>query len=205
MVEEFRFLFYTMLHPYNGFDAVKYERKGSVKTAVLVALLFFLQNVISAAGSGFLFTYGDPDKISVPNIFIISIGALVFWIVSNWAVDSLMDAEGKVREIIIVTTYALMPYIIFSLANTIIGNFATNELRPFMNMLSIVGMAWSVFILFVGMYQIHQLTFGGTVGILLLTVFGMAVMIFILVLLYSLYQQVYIFLYTLFSEIMFRM
>ena len=36
---------YTMFHPVNGFDAVKWEKKGSPAFCVLILLAFFLTNV----------------------------------------------------------------------------------------------------------------------------------------------------------------
>ena len=199
-----KYMFYTIVHPFNGYDGIKFERKGSLTVALILILLFFLQNVMVAAGSGFLFTSGDPDRISVFNIFAISVGIIALWIVSNWAVGSLINAEGKTREIVIVSAYSLVPYIMVSLFNTFISNFVTLEVQPFMNMLKVIGTAWSAFIMFVGMYQVHQLTFRDTFFMLTLTVLGMAIMVFLMVLVYSLYHQMYIFLYTIFSELMFR-
>jgi len=204
MIRETKFLFHTMLHPFDGFDGVKFDGKGTVGMSLLLVFMFFLQNVIAAAGSGFLFSSGDPDKISVPNIFAISMGTIALWLLSNWAVDSLMDAEGRTREIVIVSTYSLLPYIIASIATTVLCNFVTLEVVSFLKMILIVGTAWSALMMFVGMYQIHQLSFGRTVLMIALTVLGMAAMIFLLVLVYSLYRQVYIFVYTIFSELMFR-
>lgn len=204
MIGEIKYLFHTMLHPVDGYEGVKFSGKGTIRMSVALTFMFFLQNVIATAGSGFLFRTGDPDKISVPNIFAISVGTIILWLVSNWAVDSLMDAEGRTHEIIIVSTYSLLPYIIASLFNTVISNFVTVELQPFMNMIMVISIAWSVFMMLVGMYQIHQMSFGQTVVMLLLTILGMAIIIFLLVLVYSLYQQVYIFIYTIFSELMFR-
>jgi MFS family permease len=205
VIKEVKFLTHTMLHPFDGFDSVKFDGKGTVGMSLLLAFMFFIQNVIAAAGSGFLFSSGDPDRISVPNIFAISIGTIALWLISNWAVDSLMDAEGRTREIAIVSTYSLLPYIIASIITTFLSNFVTLEILPFLRIIMIVGVAWSALMMFVGMYQIHQLSFGRTVLMMALTVLGMAAIIFLMVLVYSLYQQVYIFLYTIFSELMFRM
>ena len=51
----------------------------------------------------------------------------------------------------------------------------------------------------------HQFTARQTLWNLLLTVFGMLIIAFIALLIYSLFQQVYVFIFTIFNEIMFRL
>lgn len=205
MKKDIKFLFYSIVHPFVAFDGVKFENKGSVKLAILLAFVFFLQNVIHTVGSGFLFRTGDPDRVSVPMIFLVSMSIIILWIASNWGVGSLLDTEGKLREIIIVSTHALVPYIIGNLIITIASNFVTLDMAPFMNIFMTVCILWSVMVLVVGLFTINQVSFSGTFGIIMLTLFGMAVIVFLGVLAYSLFRQLYIFAHTLFSEIMFRL
>lgn len=205
MKSEIKYMFHSLVHPFKGFDGVKFENKGSIKLSILLVLVFFIQNVISTAGKGFLYSFGDPDRISVPMIFLVSTLVVILWVASNWAVGSLMDTEGKLRETVIVSTYALVPYIIVNLFITLISNFVTNEMAPFMEILTIVFTLWSMMVLLVGMFTINQVSFSGTLFMIFLTLIGMAIIVFLGVLAYSLFQQMYIFLYTIFSEIMFRL
>ena len=39
--------FYTIFHPFNGFDQVKWEKKGSPKFCLLILLAFFLTSVFT--------------------------------------------------------------------------------------------------------------------------------------------------------------
>jgi len=204
MKSDIMYMFHSIVHPFKGFDGVKFENKGSIKLSFLLVLIFFVQNVIGSAGKGFLYSVGDPDRISVPMIFLVSVLAIILWISSNWAVGSLMDTEGKLRETIIVTTYALVPYIIVNLFITFISNFVTRDMAPFIEIITIVFTLWSIMILLVGMFTINQISFSRTLFMIFLTLVGMAIIVFLGVLAYSLFQQMYIFLYTIFSEIMFR-
>ena len=63
---------YTMFHPVNGFDAVKWEKKGSPAFCVLILLAFFLTNVFDQVLTGFIFNSYNPDKISVFSVFLIT-------------------------------------------------------------------------------------------------------------------------------------
>lgn len=54
------------------------------------------------------------------------------------------------------------------------------------------------------MYSIHQYSFGRTVLSLLLTLFGMAVIVFLIVLLYTLMQQTLSFFQSIYMEVSLR-
>ena len=57
----------------------------------------------------------------------------------------------------------------------------------------------------VGEYYIHQLTAAKVFLNLLLTAAGVVILLFLLLLGYSLIQQIYAFLYTIYNEIAFRL
>ena len=200
-----RHVFYTMFHPVNGFDQIKWEKKGSVAACCLILLVFFLSNVFDQVLSGFIFNTFNPDRLSVPSIFLITIGGFAIVYVSNWAAGSLMFSEGENRDIFITLCYALVPYTIFDLIYILLTNFANLEVAAFLTALLVIGFLWSGFILVVGMYYVHQFTFGELLLNLLLTAIGIAIILFLLLLGYSLIQQIITFVVTIYNEIVFRL
>ena len=66
-------------------------------------------------------------------------------------------------------------------------------------------MFWGIIVLLIGTITAHELSFGKAIGFLLLTVAGMAVIVFIGVLFYTLLEQLITFFSTLYVEIVFRM
>lgn len=200
-----RHVFYTMFHPVNGFDQIKWEKKGSVAACCLILLVFFLSNVFDQVLTGFIFNTFNPDRISVPSIFLITIGGFIIVYVSNWAAGSLMFSEGENRDIFITLCYALVPYTIFDLIYILLTNFANLEVAAFLTALLVIGFLWSGFILVVGMYYVHQFTFGELLLNLLLTAIGIAIILFLLLLGYSLIQQIITFVVTIYNEIVFRL
>lgn len=196
---------YTMVHPVNGFDQVKWEKKGSVCFCFLILAAFFLTNVFDQVLTGFIFNTNNPDKISVPSIFLITMGGFAICYVANWAVSSLMFTEGGQREIFIVLCYTLVPYIICELLYILATNFSNREMSAFLSAIRIVGLIWSGLILLVGMFYVHQLSFGKEILNLVLTVIGILAILFLILLAYSLVQQIYTFLYTICNELVFRL
>lgn len=196
--------FYTIFHPVNGFDQVKWEKKGSVAFCVVILLVFFLTNVFDQVLTGFIFNTYNPDKISVPSIFLTSIGGFALCYVANWAVSSLMFTEGDERNILISLCYTLVPYIICQLIYILLTNFFNNDLVAFLTALRLIGLVWSGVVLVIGTFYVHQLSFGKTILNLVLTVIALLIILFLLLLAYSLVNQIYTFAYTIYNEIVFR-
>ena len=201
----FRHIFYTMIHPVNGFDQIKWEKKGSMIACIGILLVFFLTNVFEQVLTGFIFNTNNPDRISVPSILLITMGGFAIVYIANWAAGSLMFSEGENRDIFITLCYTLVPYIIARLLIILLSNFANAELSAFLNAILVIGYLWSGMILLVGMYYIHQFTFGSLLLNLLLTVIGVAIILFLLLLGYSLVQQIITFVVTIYNEIVFRL
>lgn len=201
----FRHVFYTMFHPVNGFDQIKWEKKGSVIACAVILLVFFLSNVFDQVLTGFIFNTYNPDRISVPSIFLITTGGFAIVYIANWAAGSLMFSEGENRDIFITLCYTLVPYTFFKLVHIFLTNIANLEVQAFLTALLVVGYLWSGLILIVGMYYIHQFTFGSLLLNLLLTAIGVAIILFLLLLGYSLIQQIITFVVTIYNEIVFRL
>lgn len=197
--------YYTMFHPVNGFDAIKWQKEGSIRVSLIIMLLFFIINVFDAVVVGFIYNTNNPDKISIISIFAVSIGGILLWFVSNWAVSSLMSTEGKTKHIFILICYSLLPYIIWELFYIVASNFVANDMAPFLSMLRVIGISWSAILWIFGSYQVHQISVGTIVVNTLLTILGVFIILFIMLLAYSLIQQMYIFAYTIFSEIVFQL
>ena len=203
--EGFKQCKYTMFHPVNGFDRVKWNNEGSLPVCCIILAAFFLVNVFDEVLTGFIFNTTNPDKISVPSIFLITMGGFAICYVANWAVSSLMFTQGKSRHIFIILTYTLVPYTVFELIYIIATNFANNEMNAFLEAIRFIGLLWSFLILLLGEYYVHQLTFLQVVLNLFLTAAGIVVILFLLLLGYSLVQQIYVFLVTIYNEIAFRL
>ncbi|MGM9668352.1 MAG: Yip1 family protein [Faecousia sp.] len=195
---------HTMFHPVSGFDQIKWEKKGSPAFCLLILLAFFLTNVFDQVLTGFIFNTYNPDRISVPSIFLTSIGGFAICYAANWAVSSLMFTEGDERNIFICLCYTLVPYTVSELIYIFATNFANNEVLAFLTAIRIIGLAWSGVILVVGMFYVHQLSFGKTILNLALSVVGILVILFLILLAYSLVQQIYTFVFTIYNEIVFR-
>jgi hypothetical protein len=155
--------------------------------------------------TGFIFNTYNPDKISVPSIFLITMGGFLIVFVANWAVSSLMFTEGELHNIFIVLCYTLVPWIFAELVYIFATNLSNMELKAFLTAIRIIGFIWAGAVLLVGMFYVHQLPFGKVLVNLALTVVGVLAILFLILLAYSLVNQIYTFLFTIWNELVFRM
>jgi len=103
------------------------------------------------------------------------------------------------------TAYALTPYVLIQLPLIILSNFVTVEEGTFYTVFSDISLLWAAMLIFMAMMMIHQYSFGKTLLFTIITVFGMLVFIFILLLFFSMISQGVAYFVSLAREIMFRL
>lgn len=200
-----QFVKHVIMHPFEGFEDLRWKKAGSMKISVAIVFLFFFQALAYNRMYGFQY-YSDYDKIFniVPYIFQ-SFGLFLLYVVCNWAMCTLFDGEGSMKNIFIVTAYSLIPYISGYLIGTLLSHFLIRDEYIFIQCFEIIGTAWSVVLFISAMKAVHQFTFGKTIALILLTLVAMVLVIFLLVLLLTLFQQVLIFLFTIYTELSYRL
>ncbi|MBQ8780379.1 MAG: YIP1 family protein [Oscillospiraceae bacterium] len=200
-----QFVKHVITHPFEGFEDLRWKKKGSMKIAVLVLFLLFFQQVAYNRLYGFQY-YSDYDKIFniVPYIFrsFILFGT---WVVANWAMCTLFDGEGSMKNIFIYSAYALIPYIAGYLIGTLLSHFLIQDEYIFIQAFELIGTCWTFVLAISAMKAVHQFSFGKTIALILLTVVAMIAMLFLLVLLLTLFQQVLIFILTIYTELSYRL
>ncbi|MCQ6560710.1 YIP1 family protein [Paenibacillus mendelii] len=196
--------FYTMLHPFNGFWEMKFENKGRVKVAVGIVLLLVIVTIIKRQYSAFIVNNNNlSDLNSIDELKYILLPFLL-WCVSNWSLTTLMDGEGKFKEIVMATGYALMPLVILYIPQVLYSQVITGEESSFYYLLDAIALIWFVGLLFVGTMTVHQYTAGKTIVTMVLTLVVIGILIFLGVLFFSMMQQMINFVTSIYNELAFR-
>ena len=121
--------FKMFTHPIETFNDLKYEKKASLWIANIMAFLFCFVRMAGHTSTAYLFKSADSEQTSAITVGIISILTIVVWTMCNWATCTLFDGEGSIKDIWVVTTYSLFPYIIFSSLNIVLSYmFTTSEM-----------------------------------------------------------------------------
>lgn len=198
------YLFYILRHPVIGFEEMKFNKKGSVKIANLLLALFYVCSVINQVGTDYLFETKTLEDINILWILAGTVGTVVVWCIANWMFCTLLDGKGRFSEIWVATCYSLLPFVLLSIPMTVISHFLTNKEAVFYNTAMTLIYAWVGILLFIGMMCMHQFSISKNVLTVIFTIIGIVLILFLLVLLFTLGQNVVSFIVTIVGELNFR-
>lgn len=129
---------------------------------------------------------------------------LILWVIINWAVCTLLEGKGKLRHIFVVSCYALLPKLISTVLMLVFSYTLLPDESGIIDVILTVSDIWFYLLIFLGTMSVHEFTFARTFGTTILTLLGMALSVFILLMILILFQDFYSFLVSVFKEIALR-
>ena len=196
--------FYIMAHPFEGFEDLRWKKAYNMKVALVIVALVFIISVCERLMTGFLFDMNEEKIFNVVPIVIQTLVVFFTWVIGNWALCTLFDGEGTMKNICVNTAYALVPFLIGKVINIILSNCLQRTEAAFITFVSYLTIIWTVVLLISGMKTVHQYSIPKTLLFMFITVAAMLVIVILLVLLVSLFQQVYVFVYSIYTELLYR-
>lgn len=202
-----RYSLYLIFHPFKAFWDLKHEKMGNIKSANILYLLFIFLNLLGTQFSGTILSIQNHTDINNINIFLQTTSLvlpIVIWCLANWAITTLLDGEGTIRDIYITTAYALTPYILLSVPLLVMGNIFTLPEMSVYTFVFSLSVSWSLFLLYIGIMTIHQFTLSKTLWTIILSILGMAIIIAIGLLFISLVARILNFVLAIYNELKLR-
>ena len=203
--DKWGFAFYTVSHPVDGYYEIRHRERGSVLIAVLLVMLFSFSFSINRTAASFIVNDVDPLDVDAFTELISVLLLYVLFCVGNWSITCLMEGEGRLKDIAIAIGYAMTPMIVCFNIGTIISQFVAQNEEAFYYMVIVIGVAYGLFMMLIGIMQVHNYTLGKTLVTIFLTFVAMFIIIFIVLLFTDLINQVYSFLHSIYQELIFRM
>lgn len=205
LVEELAFGWRAIFHPISGFWEIKREKRGSMRAAWIFLALAVVVFCFQATGTAYLF-----NEVSVENISLIQQAAnvlvpVVLWVLASWSFTTLMSGEGSMKDIFIALCYALIPMILMLFPVTLATNICSLDEEPFLVFFRALGYGWMIVLIIFGSMVIQDYSFSKNLLTVLLSIFGMAAIMFIVLLLFSLTGKMWGFFETIYQEIAYRL
>jgi hypothetical protein len=187
--KNFRFSFHVLTHPLDGFWDLKYENRGSLSIAFLYMALWFITNVYLKTGLSFLFNPQYNVKLDV--IMELRQVLLVFFLfcVANWSVTTLMDGKGFFKDIVMVFGYACLPMTLVRVPAILFSNIASMDEGVYLSFFLNFAWVWFIFLLFVGVMQIHDYSLSKAFATSVLTICSMLILVFIIMVFFNIFSQ----------------
>ena len=203
-LKSLKFGFYCMTHPLDGFWDLTHEKRGTYAAANTILFVTILIRILKLRYTSFLFIQVYWEDINI-FLYIASIlFPLALWVVGNWALTTLFDGKGRLGQVYMATCYGLLPYPVFQLPLMIASNFVTIEEGQFYSVLSVISLVYCAFLIIAGMGQIHDFSMGKNILFTIASLFAMLVMVFILMIFFSMITQGVSYFISLGKELMFR-
>lgn len=204
LAKQLNYAVYVPFHPFKGFSDIKYEGMGSIQSGMILITVWFVSSTVRTAVSGYLFnaSYGEPLNIFIELAKIFA--PFLLWGISNWCITTLFSGEGSFKEILIAESYAIVPLIAANFLVAILSNGFSLQESMYIGFIDIAAFLFTAFLLLIGMLQTHQYTLFKTLMSSLSTILGIAIILFVALLCFSLIQQIYVFFYSIVTELYMR-
>lgn len=202
--EKLKYAFYTIGHPVDGFYEIRHRGRGSVLLALLFVFLFGMCFSANRQYAGFVVNFVNPMQIN-SLAEILSVFVLFFlFCVGNWSITCLMNGEGRLKDIVTVCGYSMLPMTLTFVPAIILSRFVVADEEAFYYLLIGIGITWFILLVLSGIMTVHNYTLGKTLLTIVFTFVAMLIIVFIAMLLYSLISQVIGFFVSIYNELMLR-
>ncbi len=200
-----KFALYCLTHPLDGFWDLTHERRGTIAGANTILFLALAIRIAKLRYTSFLFMEVYWEDL---NIFLYLASILLplsLWVVGNWALTTLFDGKGKLGQVYMATCYGFTPYVVIQLPLMILSNFVTVEEGQFYEVLYVISLIYCALLIIAAMGQIHEYSGGKNILFTVATLFAMLVMIFLLMIFFSMISQGVVYFISLGREFLFRL
>ena len=204
-VASMKYAKYILFHPFDGFWDLVHEKKGTIAAATTYLALFLITRVVQLLFTNFQFINAPLQYI---NIFE-QMGSLLFpfliLCLANWSMTTLFDGKGRFGDIYMAMCYALVPYTLIQLPLVFVSNIIAFDEAAFYTVLMSFSTIWCIALVFVGLMQVHDYSPGKTLIFVIVTIVGALIIIFLLLVFFSLLGDAASYFISLYREIAFRL
>lgn len=204
-LKSLKYSLYCMSHPLDGFWDLTHEKRGTVGAATTILFVSIFVRIMKLKYTSFVMLRVNWEEI---NIFLY-IASIIFplglWVVGNWGSTTLFDGKGRLKDIYMATCYGMAPYPLIQVPLMIFSNVVTVNEAEFHSVISAISLVYCAILIISGMSQIHDYSMGKNLLFTLITLFAMLVIIFILMLFFSMISQGVAYFISLGKEMLFRL
>ncbi|MCH5338464.1 MAG: YIP1 family protein [Acetatifactor sp.] len=203
--DSLKFALYCITHPLDGFWDLTHEKRGTYAAANTILILTLVVRIAALRYTSFLFMNVYWEDINIFLYLASIVFPLAMWVVGNWSLTTLFDGKGRMGQIYMASCYAMTPYPLIQLPLMIVSNFVTVDEAELYTALGTIALVWAGLLMIAAMGQIHEFSMGKNLLFVVFSLFAMLVIVFILMLFFSMITQGIAYFISLGKELMFRL
>ncbi len=196
----------TIFHPLVGFNYMKKDRtKFNWKPVIVILALLAFTKVFSL-----YFTHYPLASQKIENVNLFTecatiIVPLLSWVLASYAITTIMSGEVKLTECLTACCYSMIPYIIVTIPLTIATQFMSAENAGTYSIIMTATWAFILIYMVVNLKVMNNYTIAKTAGVIILSLFTMALLWTTVFLFYALTMRFVTFISEVITELQFRL
>ena len=201
IIGEIGYSFKCAKHPIDRYYDIRVNKNGSLITATIIYIVFFGVYMLYQTGKGFIYQYTKVEDMDMGAVVVGFFAILILFIVCNYLVTSIKDGDGTLRQVYIIPAYGLMPVMISMLITIGMSYVMTYNESFILTVVMLIGLTWSIAVIFEGFSTVHDYDFKGTVLSLIITMAFMLIAAVVVLVVIIMWEQLYDFLLTVGKEV----
>lgn len=197
-------MFYVLRHPIDGFAALRYEGKGGLLSSAVILTVVFASLCVNRLYTSFVFNQDVVFPVGVGSIFLQFAAMFAGWVVSNYLISNIYRGEGRFRDVVYGSVYALTPLIWVGLPLTLLSNALTLSEAAIFGFLQTGMYVWIGMLLFWKVQSTHNYLVGETIVNITLTLLTMILLGVLVFITFGLSKELFEFVYSVFQEVSVR-
>ena len=201
VIGEIGYAFRCARHPIDRYYDIRVGKNGSPLTALIIYIVFFGVYMLYQTSKGFIYQYTDVEDMDMGAVVVGFFAILILFIICNYLVTSITDGDGTLKQVFMIPAYGLMPAM-FSMLITIGMSYVLTYNESFiLTVIMIIGVAWTVAVIFEGLSTVHDYDFKKMVLSLIITAVFMLIAAIVVLVVIIMWEKLYDFLLTVGKEI----
>ena len=201
LLSSLRYSLYVIFHPFDGFWDLSREKRGSLGAANIIVFLVLLVRLLSMQFTPFLFMNVYWPSVNIIQQCLAVLLPLLFFVAGNWGLTTLFEGKGTFKDV----GSEMCIRDSLQAAMILLANVITAKEGAFYYVLEGLSLGWSGALIICGMMQTHDYSLGKTLLFTIMTLLAMVVIIFLLLLFFSLVGDGIGYFVSLYKEVLFRL
>lgn len=196
---------YILRHPIYGVWDMKRKKTGRYRDGFILIALAIAAITFNRQMRAFVFNYSYNVPLDMTKQIAIVVLPVALFTLANYSITTLTEGKGSFKDIFMVTCYSLMPLIIFQVITPILTHVMSLNEMTYLTLIDIAGYGWTGLMLLLCIQEIHEYSLQKMFSTLVLTVIGAAIIVFVVMLFFSMLQELGSFAYSIYREFSLRL
>ncbi|MBJ9989932.1 Yip1 family protein [Paenibacillus favisporus] len=159
-----------LFHPVDGFEELQ-KNKHLISAFVLILLTISVR-IISIYMTSFHMTSLQPKDANLNLEIIRFVVPLISGVIACYLITAIMDGEAYFSQVLTAMSYALIPYIVFTIPLAAVSLVMSRGELGLYNSINSIIWLWVALLIFIQLKVLNDYTFKKAVGVLLLSIFA---------------------------------